>query len=354
MKMVKSLLLGTAAGLVAIAGAQAADLPVKAKPVQYVKICSLYGAGFYYIPGTDTCLKMGGWVRQYIMWNANGSLTNGALVANTATRGTTDWGTRTRGYITADARNQTEYGTVRGYIAVGLSAGGAGTAADVGAGSGPGFSANRGFVQFAGFTFGLSQSFFDLYSAPATSFWGGAVNPSEDSGDGGKVVSAYTAQFGNGFSASISAEGRRDISVFNGGTALSSTAAGAGTNVIVSTAGALTLPASSAEGAKWPDVVGNLRVDQTWGSAQIMGAIHDASANYYGTTTNTGHPCQCYWLGSGRRREDQHAVDRCWRLPPVRSQLLGRRRRLREQRCRHLPVVQWRRRRQHGLRHYVR
>ena len=66
MKMVKSLLLGTAAGFVAIAGAQAADLPVKAKPVQYVKICSLYGAGFYYIPGTDTCLKIGGWVRQYL------------------------------------------------------------------------------------------------------------------------------------------------------------------------------------------------------------------------------------------------------------------------------------------------
>ena len=85
MKMVKSLLLGTAAGLVAIAGAQAADLPVKAKPVQYVKICSLYGAGFYYIPGTDMCLKIGGWVRQYIdLRNANGSLTNGAMVANTA------------------------------------------------------------------------------------------------------------------------------------------------------------------------------------------------------------------------------------------------------------------------------
>ena len=61
MKMVKSLLLGTAAGLVAVAGAQAADMPVKAAPVQYVKICSLYGDGFYYIPGTDTCLKMGGY-----------------------------------------------------------------------------------------------------------------------------------------------------------------------------------------------------------------------------------------------------------------------------------------------------
>src|SRR5712672_4546314 len=45
MKMVKSLLLGSAAGLVAVGGAQAADLPVKAKPVEYVKICSLYGAG---------------------------------------------------------------------------------------------------------------------------------------------------------------------------------------------------------------------------------------------------------------------------------------------------------------------
>ncbi|MEA3027772.1 MAG: hypothetical protein QOF91_3057, partial [Alphaproteobacteria bacterium] len=45
MKMVKSLLLVSAAGIVAVSGAQAADLPVKAKPVEYVKVCSLYGAG---------------------------------------------------------------------------------------------------------------------------------------------------------------------------------------------------------------------------------------------------------------------------------------------------------------------
>src|SRR2546421_7402154 len=61
MKMVKSLLLGSAAGLVAVSGTQAADLPVKAKPVEYVKICTLYGEGFYYIPGTDICLKIGGY-----------------------------------------------------------------------------------------------------------------------------------------------------------------------------------------------------------------------------------------------------------------------------------------------------
>ena len=73
MKMVKSLLLGSAAGLAAVAGAQAADLPVKAKAVEYVKVCSLYGAGFYYIPGTDTCIKIGGYVRTEWNHNAGGS-----------------------------------------------------------------------------------------------------------------------------------------------------------------------------------------------------------------------------------------------------------------------------------------
>ena len=63
MKMVKSLLLGSAAGLVAVVGAQAADLPVKAAPVEYVKVCSLYGVGYYYMPGTDICMKIGGYIR---------------------------------------------------------------------------------------------------------------------------------------------------------------------------------------------------------------------------------------------------------------------------------------------------
>jgi Porin subfamily len=62
MTMIKSLILGSAAGLIAMSGAQAADLPVKAKAVEYVRICSLYGAGFFYIPGTDTCIKLGGYL----------------------------------------------------------------------------------------------------------------------------------------------------------------------------------------------------------------------------------------------------------------------------------------------------
>ena len=63
MTMMKGLLLGSTAGVIVVAGAQAADLPVKAKPVEYVKICTLYGDGFYYIPGSDTCIRFAGYVR---------------------------------------------------------------------------------------------------------------------------------------------------------------------------------------------------------------------------------------------------------------------------------------------------
>ena len=203
MKMVKSLLLGSAAGLVAVAGAQAADLPVKAKPVQYVKICSLYGVGFYYIPGTDMCIKIGGWVRAEYGWGQNGNFAWGWANGNVNNRTTNNSDFRARGYITADARNQTEYGTVRGYIAVGVSEnehGGDVTASN-------NFSANRAFIQWAGFTFGRAQSFFDFYSNPATSYWG--AFPGSDTGDGGWFVMGYTAQFGNGFSATIAAEAPR-------------------------------------------------------------------------------------------------------------------------------------------------
>jgi len=271
-ELVKSLLLGSAAGVVAMAGAQAADLPVKAKPVQYVKICSLYGAGFYYIPGTDTCLKVGGWVRQYLGVNSNNNLTNGYLGSgNLATRASNNgYAYKSRGYITADARTQTEWGTLRGYIAVGESTQGAG---------GNTFNANRAFIQFAGFTFGITQSFFDLFPQPSLSYFGGMIAPSNDTGDGGQTVTAYTASFGGGLSATLSLEAPRTTDVVgplgSAGSAAFSTTAG---------------PGQSAVGETYPDVVANLRLDQTWGTAQVMGAIHNVSGQYYGANTSTGQP----------------------------------------------------------------
>ena len=169
MKMVKSLLLGSAAGLVAVAGAQAADLPVKAKPVQYVKICSLYGVGFYYIPGTDMCLKIGGWVRAEYGWgqqrqhrhrcvpgerNVNNRSTNNSDFACARLHhGRCAQPDRIRHGARLHRRRRQRTSTT----------------ATV---AGNTFSANRAFIQWAGFTFGQAQSFFDFYSVPATSYWG--------------------------------------------------------------------------------------------------------------------------------------------------------------------------------------
>ena len=59
--IIRSFLVGTAAGVALIGVAQAADLPItKAEPVEYVKVCSEFGPGFFYIPGSDTCLKISG------------------------------------------------------------------------------------------------------------------------------------------------------------------------------------------------------------------------------------------------------------------------------------------------------
>src|ERR1700730_12718442 len=215
MKMVKSLLLGTAAGVVAVSMGQAADLPVKAKPVEYVKVCTLYGAGFYYMPGTDMCIKIGGYARAEITDYSNGNMTQGPGQGDFNNRGTANLTMRGRGYVTADAREQTAYGTARGYVAVGVAT------ADIGNTQLPsilGF--NRVFVQWAGITAGIAQSFYDFYSAAAVGFR--AYNPSEDTGDAGWWVFAYTAQLGNGLSATISAEARRTTQMINlsGGTAV--------------------------------------------------------------------------------------------------------------------------------------
>ncbi|MFB9269354.1 porin, partial [Bradyrhizobium erythrophlei] len=117
MKMVKSLILGSAAALVAVGGAQAADLPVKAKAVEYVKVCSLYGPGFYYIPGTDTCIKLGGYLRVDVLANTNADATgnfNGAGGAqNRFTNGYT-W--RSREDLNIDTRTATEYGVLRTFF----------------------------------------------------------------------------------------------------------------------------------------------------------------------------------------------------------------------------------------------
>jgi len=63
----KTILLGSAAAL-AVTGAQAADLSI-ADPVDYVRVCDAFGSGYWYIPNTDTCIKLGGRARFEILFH---------------------------------------------------------------------------------------------------------------------------------------------------------------------------------------------------------------------------------------------------------------------------------------------
>jgi hypothetical protein len=302
--MVKSLLLGSAAGLVAAAGAQAADLPVKAKPVEYVKVCSLYGAGFWYVPGTDTCLKIGSYVRVQTAWNAEGGgIPLGANDAATEVAGrqtrtdTSNLAFRVRAATSVDLRTQTEYGTLRSYLEVGAEL----TTGSSSATNAPFF--DRGFIQFAGFTAGKIRSYFDINSFAPYSYSNNRV--SGDTGAAGIYGMAYTAQFGNGITASLSLEDGGSGS--NGNSPGSSGSRGHMVQNLSGVAGvagfAVGANTATYDNRGWtvPDVVGALRIDQAWGYAQIAAALHDASGGYYTSGVGVGDPCgagaNCNTLG---------------------------------------------------------
>ena len=102
----KSLLLGSAAAMMTVSGANAADAVFAAEPepMEYVKVCDTYGTGFFYLPGTETCLKFSGYVRSEFIY------------LDTAAGETTDW--RYRGRLNIDARNETEWGTLRSQLRI--------------------------------------------------------------------------------------------------------------------------------------------------------------------------------------------------------------------------------------------
>lgn len=267
MKMMKSLILGSAVAFAATAGAQAADLPVKAKPVSYVKICPQYGPGFYYIPGTDICLKVGGLVFSEIGYGATGAITH---LTNPTTQNYQELNWRTRGYLSLDARTATPYGTLRSYILGGFQ--------QLNSGGPAAFAVNTGafiqyaFVQFAGFTAGTANSFFDFSSNYLT--LSVASNPWNWAN-----VFAYTANLGNGLSATISLEDKSTTRIGNGAVF-----------------------ATQTTGYDSPDIVANIRVDQAWGSAQVMAAAHQTrwvQGDDWGWAIGAGAEIKLPMLGAG-------------------------------------------------------
>ncbi len=249
----KTVLLAAAA--LGVAGtAQAADLAKKAPAAaNYVKVCDAYGAGFFYIPGTETCLKISGYAQaQYNMYYASKNAVLGGGIYGWH-RGQNGISTGARGVLEFDARSNTEMGLLRSFI--GLEAN------NNSYGVGNGVTLKKAFIQFGGLTAGRATSFFDFWTGYTTSAFLEAAHS-----DANVNLLAYTFAFGNGISATVSIEDP-------------STTDDSGRRV--------TYPALYG-GVHTPDLVGNVNISQAWGSAQIMGVLHDDVSSTHGVNGKLG------------------------------------------------------------------
>ena len=117
----KSLLIGSAAVFAAASGAQAADAVVMApapEPMEYVRVCDVYGAGFFYIPGTETCLKISGYVFYQIGATNDDGLAAGDTPNYHGFNTNGEYNKYLRARINFDARSETEWGTLQAYIRI--------------------------------------------------------------------------------------------------------------------------------------------------------------------------------------------------------------------------------------------
>jgi Porin subfamily len=264
---IKSLLLGAAAGLATIGAAQAADLPMtKGEAVEYVKVCSAFGPGFFYIPGTDTCLKIGGEIRaDYRAFGGDRPTALGTPGSFNFNRNDNRSGFNTEARIWFDARTQTDWGLLRSYFQIDADSHPLSAAGRSNAFNGNTFTIDKAFIQFGGLTAGYAHSFFGFYDNEyGDTIWAPYYAESNT-----VDLIAYTAQFGGGFNATLSIEDGRDhqANSLNGlfGPAIGAIDPVTGLPAVVSY-----IPG----GQQVPDVVGQLRYDSDWGSLALQAAGH--------------------------------------------------------------------------------
>ncbi|MER8400924.1 porin [Mesorhizobium sp. M1348] len=224
---IKSLLLGSAAALIAVSGARAADAVVVAEPepAEYVKICDVYGAGYFYIPGTETCLRIGGYVRYDIgvgdVDSFDGATSgdhedgdendtyrkNARFTLKTWTGQETELGT-----LKTYTETRFNFGNRQGYATVNNN----GTPADStddffnpNAAGNSGVSLKFAWIQLGGLRVGKDESAFDTFIGYAGSVIQDTLVPY---GAFDTNVVQYYFDAGNGFSAVVSLEeGAGDI-----------------------------------------------------------------------------------------------------------------------------------------------
>jgi hypothetical protein len=277
MTLMKSLLLGSAAGIVAVASAQAADLPTKkgAPAAEYVKICSITVNGKpvvgWTLPGSDTCFKLSGYVTAQI---EGGNLKTGASTSYltgiqtlSPTFSRPDFGFSTRLNFTGDAVSNTAYGPLTAHFEIQVEEG---SGFDVV--NSPGYI-NTAYVTWAGITAGKAPSFYSFTGGGPG--WANFFSPDEQ-GFNQPDLMAYTASFGGGFSVTGAIQQAQSATNGIGGTG------GAGFYNAGNFSGTqLPFPGTGANfswnGVRWPDFVANIKLSQGWGTAQVSGVAHEVN-----------------------------------------------------------------------------
>ena len=220
---IRGLLIGSVAAVTAVSGARAADAIIIAEPepMEYVRICDVYGAGFFYIPGTETCLKIGGYVRYQMNYTneAQFHVSPTATAIGVGTPYNYRFWKLARFAPNFDVRSETEWGTLRAYAEVEFDwvSGTWAEADDPFWLAGGFFAANGGEFTGSMQSVNLVHAFIELQTGSGTLLVGKTDNPYArffDYGDdggalegyyGGQIYNSgevsYTFDAGNGFSA---------------------------------------------------------------------------------------------------------------------------------------------------------
>lgn len=251
MTKLKGLFLGSAAAILAVTGAQAADPPVEVW--DYVRICDAYGTKYYYIPQTETCLRIGGYTQWRARYDHGDEMNRGRNQLredwNNANRVDTEFDMLGRARLWLDAREETEWGTLRAYMEFEANDGGS-------------LNMRHAYLQILGFTAGHTDTTMNFGT-------GGGPNYGTISGDNGvsrNQLIRYEVPFGNGFSVAVAAEESDNTDTGIVGWNNQGTAALADD---IAVGGAI----ANNGGDDAPDAAARIRVDQGWGSAQVSGIV---------------------------------------------------------------------------------
>ena len=313
----KTLLLGTAAVFaVGVAGsARAADLAV-AESVEYVKVCDAYGVGYFYIPGSDTCIAISGTMDAWAQYDSQ--KIHDGNVSNKAGEDDLNWVFQTEADLTVTAKSMTDWGMLTSVINF---------RGDEALGSVATIWAERAYITLGGFTAGLLESLYDKNNGEVPF---GIIGGGNLDGDDNTVLQfGWTAKAGPvGFALSLEDpnfdptpaspfEEASPIPGYNPGTST-----GAYPNVIASLFGAAgpvtwsgnfavtDTTAGTGWGTKW-----NAAYSQGGNSFGIMAGISNGAGSYFGNNiAPAAYGSGTYWMAEASTGWKMSSAATLWLL----------------------------------------